>query len=276
MKLSKESSPQANMVTNNQSELMVKVFESIADWKAYKKQHLIQQTIGFVPTMGNLHLGHLSLCETSQTQNDVTVVSIFINPTQFNDQADFIAYPQTLNQDITLLKDQGVNFCICPSKEELYADDYVYQMTENALSLELEGRFRPGHFTGMLTVVLKLLLGIGPQRAYFGEKDYQQYLLVNEMAQSFLMDCEIVACPVIREASGLPFSSRNSRLSCEERALAEQVAQVFNQPFIALEKIENQMKQLGVKIDYLEEKWGRRLMAVRVGQIRLLDNYPIG
>lgn len=254
----------------------MKVFESIEVWKAYQKQHLSNQSIGFVPTMGNLHQGHLSLCAKSQAENDVTVVSIFINPTQFNDPADFAAYPQTLTKDIELLEKQTVDFCICPKVEELYADDYRYQVSENHISCQLEGAFRPGHFTGMLTVVLKLLLGIAPKRAYFGEKDYQQYLLVRDMVKSFFIDCEIIACPIIREPSGLPFSSRNSRLSADERAIAEEVARIFNHPNITLSQIEEQLLQLGVEIDYLAEHWHRRLMAVRVGNIRLLDNYSIG
>ena len=254
----------------------MKVFESIADWKCYKQKFLSTQTLGFVPTMGNLHPVHLSLCRASQEQNDGTVVSIFINPTQFNDPKDFNAYPQTLAEDLKLLENQGVDFCIYPKKEELYADDYRYQVKEESLSLKCEGEFRPGHFNGMLTIVLKLLLGIAPTRAYFGEKDYQQYLLVQDMVKSFFIDCEILACPIIREPSGLPFSSRLSRLSADERAIAEEVARIFNHPNASLSQIKARLLDLGVEIDYLTELWQRRLMAVRVGSIRLLDNYAIG
>lgn len=254
----------------------MKVFESIADWKSYKHQFLSTQTLGFVPTMGHLHPGHLSLCRASQEQNDMTLVTIFINPTQFNDPEDFNAYPQTLADDLALLKKQGVDFCICPHKEELYADNYRYQVNETSISLTCEGEFRPGHFSGMLTIVLKLLLGIAPTRAYFGEKDYQQYLLVRDMVKGFFMDCEILACPIIREPSGLPFSSRHSRLSVDERAIAEEVARIFNHPNASLSQIETQLLNLGVEIDYLTELWQRRLMAVRLGSIRLLDNYAIG
>lgn len=254
----------------------MKVFESIEAWRVYQKQNISNQSIGFVPTMGNLHQGHLSLCAKSRAQNDLTLVSIFINPTQFNDSADFAAYPQTLAKDIELLQEHAVDFCICPKQEELYADDYRYQVCENSISAQLEGVFRPGHFTGMLTVVLKLLLGIAPKRAYFGEKDYQQYLLVRDMVKSFFIDCEIMVCPIIRETSGLPFSSRNSRLSAHERLIAEEAAKIFNSAGASLEQIEAQLLQLGISIDYLVEQWDRRLMAVRVGNIRLLDNYSIG
>jgi pantoate--beta-alanine ligase len=254
---------------------MLVIFKSFFEWKLYKKKYLSGQSIGLVTTMGNLHRGHLSLCAASQQENDVTVVSIFVNPTQFNDSHDFTCYPRTLEADIELLKKQQVDYLILPEQEEMYADQFSYQINENQIATVLEGAFRPGHFTGMLTVVCKLLLGVGASRAYFGEKDYQQYLLVQGMVKSFLMDCEIVACPIIREASLLPFSSRNSRLSPKERQIAEAVAEIFNQPHVNLADIRLQLERLGVEIDYLEERWTRRLMAVRVGQIRLLDNYAI-
>jgi pantoate--beta-alanine ligase len=254
----------------------MKVFESFWEWKAFKKANLSEKTIGFVPTMGNLHQGHLSLCATSQNYNDVTVVSIFVNPTQFNDASDYDAYPRTLQNDLALLEQQGVDYCILPNQSEVYADNYRYQIHETKISKLLEGEFRPGHFNGMLTIVLKLLLGIAPTRAYFGEKDYQQYLLVKDMVESFFMDCEIIACPIIRETSLLPFSSRNSRLLPAERVIADQVAGIFNAKELTIDEIRQQLLDLGLEIDYLEEQFNRRLMAVRVGKIRLLDNYAIG
>ena len=254
----------------------MEVFESFYEWKAFKKAHLQHLNIGFVPTMGNLHQGHLSLCQISQSQNDVTVVSIFVNPTQFNDAKDFEFYPRTLEHDLALLENQGVDYCILPRQQEIYADDYSYQISEKNVSSILEGAFRPGHFTGMLTVVMKLLLGVAPSKAYFGEKDYQQYVLVKGMVESFLMDCEIIPCPIVRESSQLPFSSRNSRLSLEERVIADKVASIFNSRTLSIEEIQQQLLVLDVKIDYLEEQFDRRLMAVRIGAIRLLDNYAIG
>lgn len=251
------------------------IFKSFSEWKLYKKNQLSEKNIGYVPTMGNLHQGHLSLCAASQKQNDVTVVSIYVNPTQFNDSSDFDCYPRTLKADIELLKQQQVDYLILPEQEEVYADQFSYQVSENQIATELEGAFRPGHFTGMLTVVIKLLLGVGAGRAYFGEKDYQQYLLIKGMVKSFFIECEIIACPIIREVSLLPFSSRNSRLSPNDRQTADAVAKIFNQPHASLEDIRLKLLSLGVEIDYLEEQYNRRLMAVKVGTIRLLDNYSI-
>jgi pantoate--beta-alanine ligase len=260
---------------NNKGSLMPLIFKSFQEWKQFKKAHLSQKSIGFVPTMGNLHRGHLSLCAESQKQNDVTVVSIFVNPTQFNETSDFECYPRTLEADIELLKQQNVDYLILPQQEEVYADQFSYQVSEHQIATQLEGEYRPGHFTGMLTIVMKLLMGVGAIRAYFGEKDYQQYLLIKGMVKSFFMDCEIIACPIIREDSLLPFSSRNSRLNVNERIIADTVAKIFNQLSVSLDEIRLELLHLGVEIDYLEERFNRRLMAVRVGAIRLLDNYAI-
>jgi len=249
------------------------VFKSFHDWKKFKTKHLNAKTIGLVPTMGNLHRGHLSLCAASKLQNDVTVVTIFVNPKQFNESADFTRYPRTLPQDIALLEQHEVDYCITPSEEEIYADNYTYQVSEKNLSLMLEGEFRPGHFTGVLTVVLKILLAVGAQRAYFGEKDYQQYLLIRGMVESLWLDCEIIVCPIVRESSGLPFSSRNSLLSADQRKLADSVATIFNNKDVSLDEIRQQLMALDITIDYLLEIFNRRIMAVRVGNVRLLDNY---
>lgn len=254
---------------------MVRLVSSMAEWKEIRQTHA-HQTIGLVATMGNLHLGHLSLCETSISQNDLTVVTIYVNPTQFNDPKDLQNYPRTLAQDIALLETlEQVDYCLVLSDAEMYQDQFRYQMTETELSQILEGAFRPGHFTGMLSIVLKLLCGIRPTRAYFGEKDYQQFLLIRDMQAAFFLDCTIVSCPIIREASGLPYSSRNSRLTASERQLAEQFAAIFLQKQQSIEKIQESILNLGMSIDYLTEYQGRRLVAVRLGQIRLLDNYAI-
>ncbi|NDH09187.1 MAG: pantoate--beta-alanine ligase [Gammaproteobacteria bacterium] len=254
---------------------MTLVIESMALWQTTRKETLAGQSIGFVPTMGNLHRGHLSLCRQSMADNNVTVLSIFVNPTQFNDPTDLAKYPRTFDQDLELLNQLGVDYCLILSEAEMYADDFRYQVSEHQLANILEGPIRPGHFTGMLTIVLKLLIGVGPKRAYFGEKDYQQYLLVDGMVKSFFLDCEIVACPIIREDSMLPFSSRNARLSDKARLLADQFANCFNQKSLALTEIEKALKALDIEIDYLYEDEKRRIAAVRIEGVRLLDNYAI-
>ncbi len=255
---------------------MVQKIDSIKAWKALKNTVLQGQSIGFVPTMGHLHLGHLSLCQKSIQENDVTVVSIYVNPTQFNDPKDLANYPKTLQQDLDLLASlEKVDYCLVLNDDEMYADDFSYRLSEHQLSLDREGLFRPGHFSGMLTVVLKLLLAVAPQKAYFGEKDYQQYQLIQGMKQAFFMDCEIIPCPTIREKSGLPFSSRNSRLSSEDRALADKFSEIFLQKQSSIVDIQKQLQALGVEIDYLLDAHQRRFVVVRIGGIRLLDNYAL-
>jgi pantoate--beta-alanine ligase len=255
---------------------MTKIISSIAEWKKLKKQFAHDISIGFVPTMGHLHQGHLSLCKRSGSDNQLTVVSIYVNPTQFNQAQDLQNYPRTLEQDIDLLKATGkVDYCLVLDDSEIYADDYLYRMSEQSLSLRMEGEFRPGHFTGMLSVVLKLLCGVAPNKAYFGEKDYQQYLLIKGMQEAYFLDCDIIVCPTIREASGLACSSRNSRLSSAEKVLAEQFACIFLQKDKSIEQIQVELNALEIKMDYCVEYAGRRFIAAFIGSIRLIDNYAM-
>lgn len=254
---------------------MIKILHSIEAWKAVKSKELHQQSIGFVPTMGNLHQGHLSLCEQSIKHHDVTVVSIFVNPTQFNDQQDLQNYPRTLDADLSLLSKLGVDYCLVLSDDEMYADGFRYRVSECDFSEKMEGAFRPGHFTGVLTIVLKLILALLPHSVYMGEKDYQQYTLIDGMVKAFFLDCKIVPCATIRESSGLPFSSRNSRLSPDEKRLADEFARCFLHVEHDLQTIQKNIEALGIHIDYLLEDCGRRWVAVRIGPIRILDNYAI-
>ncbi|QDQ40113.1 pantoate--beta-alanine ligase [Legionella geestiana] len=228
-------------------------------------------TTGFVPTMGNLHAGHLSLLERSVAENTRTIASIFVNPTQFNAEADFRLYPRTLDDDLALLEKAGVAYCFHPDPSEMYPDDFSFQVQENRLALPMEGNSRPGHFTGMLTVVLKLLNLTRPTRAYFGEKDYQQASLVSAMVKAFFLETDIIVCPTIREASGLPFSSRNRRLNAEQRQTADTFARIFHAGS-PLEATRNALEAAGIAVDYLEEHAGRRFVAVKIGDIRLIDN----
>lgn len=251
----------------------MQLITQLTDWQAYRRQLPSDQSIGFVPTMGALHRGHRSLIDRSQHDNDITVVSIFVNPTQFNQTDDFTHYPRTLEADLALLTDAGVHACIVPEPDAIYNDHYRYQLDENHVSQQMEGQCRPGHFTGVLTVVMKLLQLTRPTRAYFGEKDYQQYRLIHDMTQAFFMDVEVIACPTIRESSQLPFSSRNQRLTPEQRELADKFARTFHQP-IHIDTIRKQLENDGIIVDYIEEHDNRRFIAVRIGNIRLIDNYP--
>ena len=159
------------------------IVSDLKEWQAIRNS-ISSKSIGFVPTMGNLHEGHRSLCEKAKLENDIAVVSIFVNPHQFNQITDFEKYPRTLEQDKALLTAEKIDYLLLPNADAIYADNYQYKITESKLSAKLEGEYRPGHFDGVLTIVLKLLNLVQPTQAYFGEKDYQQMLLIKEMAQS--------------------------------------------------------------------------------------------
>jgi pantoate--beta-alanine ligase len=251
----------------------MQIFHHINEWVEVRQSLSHDLPLGFVPTMGNLHLGHASLVRASQQDNEQTLVSIFVNPTQFNRVDDFTHYPRTLEDDLNLLQQAGVDYCLIPDKSSIYPNDYHYQVQENHDSLTLEGLHRPGHFTGVLTVVMKLFNLVKPQRAYFGEKDYQQLQLIRNMVKEFFMDIEIKACPTIREASQLAYSSRNKRLNEHQRTIADQFAQIFHQKAPSREQLLNELHQLDLDVEYLEEQQGRRFIAVNIGGIRLIDNY---
>lgn len=199
----------------------MKTFESVAAWRAERAPQIRSgRALGFVPTMGALHEGHLSLVRRSRAENDATLVSIFVNPTQFDDRSDLARYPRTTDADLAALRAEGVDFVLLPREAELYADGYQYRVSEANLSRQLEGAHRPGHFDGVLTVVLKLLHLASAERAYFGEKDWQQLAVIRRMAADLSFPVEVVGCATIREADGLAMSSRNAYLTTEERAAA--------------------------------------------------------
>lgn len=251
----------------------MQVFHDINEWMNFRKRLSTELTIGFAPTMGNLHAGHASLFLASQKENDHTVSSLFVNPTQFNQADDFKHYPRTLEADLEFMANFGVDFCILPTEQAIYPDAYNYQVHEQQLGQLMEGKHRPGHFNGVLTVVMKLLNLVKPHRAYFGEKDYQQYLLIKDMAKAFFMEIEIKACPTVRESSGLAYSSRNNRLSPEQKILAEKFAQIFHQQEKSCQQIVEELSMKGIAVEYIEEYKNRRCAAVGIGDIRLIDNY---
>ncbi|ASQ44887.1 pantoate--beta-alanine ligase [Legionella clemsonensis] len=250
----------------------MQIFHDMKEWLAFRRSLSPHLSLGFVPTMGNLHAGHASLFEKSKQENHYTIASIFVNPTQFNRTEDFTHYPRTLENDFSLLKELQVDHCLIPTEKAMYQDNYRFQIQETELCQLMEGKHRPGHFTGVLTVVMKLLNLVKPHFAYFGEKDYQQYLLIREMVDAFFMEIEIEACPTIREKSGLAFSSRNNRLTAQQRLEAETFASIFHQ-HKSCELIAEELKQKNIEVEYLEEYQGRRYVAVTIGTIRLIDNY---
>lgn len=230
-------------------------------------------SIGFVPTMGALHDGHLSLIQRARADNDRVVASIFVNPTQYDDPADLARYPRTLAADLEKAERAGADLVLHPSFDDVYRDGYRFRVTETELGRELEGAHRAGHFDGVLTVVLKLLNIAGADRAYFGEKDWQQYLLVRDMAAAFFLGTEIVPCPVVREPDGLAMSSRNVHLTPEERSIAP----VFHRVLASgspTDDMARALREAGFEVDYVERRDGRVLGAVRLGKVRLIDNVP--
>lgn len=184
--------------------------------------------IGLVPTMGALHEGHASLVRCSVKENDVTVVSVFLNPTQFNDQKDLEKYPRTLEADCILLDKEGADIVFAPSVEEMYPEPDLRKFSYPAVDSIMEGAFRPGHFNGVCQIVSKLFMQVEPDRAYFGEKDFQQIAVIRAMADDLRLKVEIVSCPVIREESGLAMSSRNTLLTPEERATASNIYKILS------------------------------------------------
>ncbi len=251
---------------------MTEVVRSVEHWRTIRAG--LDGDLGFVPTMGALHEGHLSLIRRSQEDNRATVVSIFLNPTQFNDATDLERYPRSDDEDVQKLEVVGVDFLFLPAREIIYPDGYRYRVTETEFSHLLCGARRPGHFDGVLTVCLRLFSIIRPTRAYFGEKDFQQLRLVEGMVRSFFLDLEIVPCPIVREPDGLALSSRNRLLSRDARRSAADFARVLRegsnpgQIRIALER-------LGFDVEYVEEVEGRRLGAVVLDGVRLIDNIEL-
>jgi pantoate--beta-alanine ligase len=232
------------------------------------------RSIGFVPTMGALHDGHLSLIRRARNENDRVVVSIFVNPTQYDDPTDLERYPRTLDADLERAEAAGADIVFYPAAAEVYHDDYRYRVTEAELGRDLEGRHRKGHFDGVLTVVLKLLTIVGADRTYFGEKDWQQLELVRGMVEAFFIPTEIVGCPIVREPDGLAMSSRNVHLSPSERRLAPVFHRVLSGGATASEMVA-ELETAGFAVDYVERRGGRILGAVRIGNVRLIDNVEV-
>lgn len=185
------------------------------------------KTVGLVPTMGALHAGHASLVERSVAENDVTVVSIFVNPTQFNDKNDLVKYPRTLEADCQLLQSVGATIAFAPSVDEVYPEPDTRSFSYAPLDTVMEGAFRPGHFNGVCQIVSKLFDMVMPHRAYFGEKDFQQLAIIREMVRQMNYPLEIIGCPIVREADGLAMSSRNTRLSADERTTALNISRIL-------------------------------------------------
>lgn len=257
------------------------------------------QRIGFVPTMGALHEGHLSLMAQASAENDCCVVSIFVNPTQFNESKDFTNYPRQEGKDLEMLSRVNVDAVFLPETAEMYAEGHsMLEMDLEGLDAVMEGAFRPGHFKGVITVVDKFFALIRPNAAYFGLKDYQQLAIIRFMASKRYPEIRIVPCPILREASGLAMSSRNALLSASDRAEASVIYSILSelkqgwkaQPFDELlETAQEKFRQTRMELEYLEIADASTLqllteypktaavacVAARIGGVRLIDNLTL-
>ena len=260
------------------------------------------KTIGFVPTMGALHAGHASLVKQACAENAVCVVSVFVNPTQFNNKEDLLKYPRNINKDAELLANLGVDFVFAPTPEEMYSQEEMQQefaFDFAGLDQVMEGKMRPGHFNGVVQVVSRLFDLVQPTRAYFGEKDFQQLAIIHHMVERSSLSerytgLKIVDCPIVREASGLAMSSRNERLSGEEKQTAVTISQTL---FASLQWAKTaSVKEVqqrvidtinavdGLEVEYYEivdkntlqptDNWDNAVGCVTVycGPVRLIDN----
>lgn len=244
-----------------------------SEWMT-RRRALDGRTLGFVPTMGALHHGHASLVQRARAENQVTVVSIFVNPSQFNDPRDLTRYPRTGETDLALLDSLGVDEVFMPGAAEIYPFGYRFRITAESLTNSMEGLHRPGFFEGVMTVVLKLLNLVRADRAYFGEKDYQQLQVVSAMVADFFVPTRIVACPTIREASGLAASSRNALLSPAARDRAAALFRALTSA-ATLAAARAMLETAGFEVDYVEDHEGRRLAAATLEGVRLIDNVPV-
>jgi len=252
------------------------VYQDLSAWQAARSR--LTGSIGFVATMGALHDGHKSLLQRSVAENTATVLSIYVNPTQFNNSNDLTHYPVTLDADLAAAAEVGVDYVILPQYEAIYADGFRYKVSETDFSHELCGANRAGHFTGVLTVVMKLLNLVKPTRAYFGEKDYQQYVLIRDMCDAFFMDVDIVPCPTVRECDGLAMSSRNTHLNSAARKQAVQFSQALRSS-ASDTQVSAELTKLGMTVDYVSTRESRRFGAVVVNsgerEVRLIDNVEV-
>jgi pantoate--beta-alanine ligase len=226
-----------------------------------------EKSVGLVPTMGALHEGHLRLVEEARQSCDVVVVSIFVNPTQFNDKADLEKYPRDLTSDAALLAGYDVDYIFAPDAEEIYPEGFSTYVTVEGVSESLEGASRPGHFRGVATVVTILFNTVRPDRAFFGQKDAQQVAVVKRLTQDLGFETEIVVIPTVREPSGLAMSSRNQRLSAEERDRATVLIDALRQAKIAFKKGERDSPTL---IDIVQKRVAEESMA-RLDYVAIVD-----
>ena len=277
----------------------MQIYKTIAEIREALAGKALQKKIGFVPTMGALHKGHLSLVERCHSESDLTVVSIYVNPTQFGPQEDLNHYPRNLEKDIDLLRNYHVDIVFTPDDVQMYPEGYCTWVQVEGLSDILCGASRPGHFRGVATIVLKLMHIVNPKLMFMGMKDYQQIIVLEKMIEDLNLETKIVRCPMVREPDGLAMSSRNSYLTPDERQRAtclikalKNAQQMVNEGYldssILISEAENIIKQSDGRIDYIKIVDGstlqelpevrsssRMMLAVYIGNTRLIDNIEL-
>lgn len=276
------------------------LFETISEIRQYLGKNRTEgRSIGFVPTMGCLHQGHCALIKRSAIENDITVLSIFLNPNQFSSREDYVKYPRCREEDIAAAKEAGATVIFAPDENELYPDGFQTYVDVRELANPLCGESRPGHFVGMATIVLKLFNIVQPDRAYFGQKDYQQVCIVKQMVRDLDLQVEVIPCPTVREDSGLACSSRNTRLTSEEKTKAAAIYRLLQTAADAVSKgttdssilhrlVCRGLKHVGIEVEYVEIVDAMALLPVRkiagetliavavfIGTTRLIDNILI-
>lgn len=277
----------------------MQIFREIHPLKAFLvEKRLSGRTIGFVPTMGALHEGHLSLIHASRNETSITVCSIFVNPAQFNNPSDLQKYPRTLEKDIQMLENAGCDVLFCPEADEIYTSQHIVQFDFGQLDKVMEGQFRPGHFSGVALVVSKLLHIVEPTVAYFGQKDWQQFAIIRQLVKDLSFNVLLKSVPIIRESDGLAMSSRNLRLTIDQRKRAAILFETLNESSDLLRK-GNSISQVkdfvkkrlvsspDIRLEYFEVADSENLkllnnveesvspilcIAAFVGDVRLIDN----
>lgn len=280
---------------------MIQVFNYITDIQKFLKSEREKgHSVGLVPTMGALHEGHLSLVRRAEKENDIVVASVFVNPVQFNNSTDFEKYPRTPERDIEMLQNAGCDAVFVPSEKEMYPVPVTDKYDFGDLERVMEGVCRPGHFNGVAIVVRKLFEIVMPDRAYFGEKDFQQQAIIRKLVADLSLNLTIVPCDIVREKDGLAMSSRNMRLTPEERAVAPMIYKVLSEVAALKDSLSpDEMKKSALEkyadikdfdVEYVEitdetnlksiKSWdncknARIFVALQLGQVRLIDNLRI-
>lgn len=280
---------------------MIHVFNYITDIQKFLKSEREKgHSVGLVPTMGALHEGHLSLVRRAEKENDIVVASVFVNPVQFNNSTDFEKYPRTPERDIEMLQNAGCDAVFVPSEKEMYPVLVTDKYDFGDLERVMEGVCRPGHFNGVAIVVRKLFEIVMPDRAYFGEKDFQQQAIIRKLVADLSLNLTIVPCDIVREKDGLAMSSRNMRLTPEERAVAPMIYKVLSEVAALKDSLSpDEMKKSALEkyadikdfdVEYVEitdetnlksiKSWdncknARIFVALQLGQVRLIDNLRI-